>query len=128
MTEEPKVLLVDDEEEFREVLGERLARRGVAVTDAGSGEEALAALATGPVDVVILDVRMPGLGGIETLRRIKQAYPSVEVIMLSGVADVDTAVAGLDLGAFDYMVKPVDIEELMYRLEDAHRSGALRAR
>lgn len=125
MTTGIRVLLVDDEQEFREVLSERLAQRGVEVSDAASGEQALAKLAARPVDVVVLDVRMPGLGGVATLRRIKQEHPGVEVIMLSGVADVDVAVAGLDLGAFDYMVKPVDIEELVHRLEDAQRSRVL---
>jgi CheY-like chemotaxis protein len=120
------VLVVDDEEDYLETLVERLRHRELDTTPAADGEEALEKLAGGArVDVVVLDVGLPGLGGLEVLERIKQLYPTIQVLMLSGHADVKLAVRGMDLGAFDYMVKPVQIEELVYRIEDAYQTKLL---
>jgi len=119
MTETPTVLFVDDEEEYLNTLLKRMRKRHVDASGAGSGEEALAHLAHYPADVVVLDVRMPGMDGIETLRKIKAKAPLTEVIMLTGHASLEVAREGMELGAFDYLMKPVDIDELLYKLEDA---------
>ena len=118
-------LLVDDEAEFLETLTKRMKKRGVSVSGVNSGEEALAALNKNPADVVVLDVRMPGMDGIETLRKIKNRYPLIEVIMLTGHARVEVAVEGMELGAFDYLMKPMDIDELMFKLQDAYKKKSL---
>ena len=119
------VLLVDDEIDFLQTLIKRLKKRGLDVHDAASGEEALEMIACTPVDVVVLDVRMPGMDGIETLREIKKIDPLAEVIMLTGHASVEVAISGMALGAFDYLMKPMDIDELVYKLQDAYRQRAL---
>jgi len=119
------VLLVDDELEFLETLMKRLKKRNLAVQGAKSGEDALEILAQENVDVVVLDVRMPGMDGIETLRAIKKRYPLVEVIMLTGHANMEVAIEGMELGAFDYLMKPMNIDELLYKLQDAHQKKSL---
>ena len=119
------MLLVDDEVEFLETLVKRMKKRGVHVSGAKSGEEALAFLSKNPVDVVVLDVKMPGMDGIETLRSIKKRHPLVEVIMLTGHASVEVAIQGMELGAFDYLMKPIDIDELLYKIQDACQKKAL---
>lgn len=116
------VLLVDDEEEFLETLVKRMKKRNVNATGVKSGEEALELLDQHPVDVVVLDVRMPGMDGIEALKEIKTRHPLIEVIMLTGHASVEVAVQGMELGAFDYLMKPIDIDELLYKVEDAHKN------
>ena len=116
---EIKVLLVDDEHDFLMPLKKRLDRRGLDVAIAGSGEEALHALEGRPVDVVVLDVKMPGMDGLEALRLIKRRWPLTEVIMLSGHANIEVAIRGMEMGAFDYLMKPVELDELRYKLEDA---------
>jgi DNA-binding response OmpR family regulator len=120
------VLLVDDEAEYRELLAKRLKKRGVEVYTAADGSEALRLLSTEPVDVVVLDVRMPGMSGTETLAEIKKLSPLVEVIMLTGHAQLEVALEGMRLGAFDYLLKPVGIDELWARLEEAHRRKVIR--
>jgi len=120
-----KVLLVDDEVEFLQTVTKRLERRKLSVTAAHSGEEALQQLEGTGADVVVLDVRMPGLDGIETLRRIKSAHPLVEVIMLTGHASVEAAIEGMELGAFDYLMKPVEFDELLYKIQDAHKKKSI---
>jgi len=119
------VLLVDDEVEFLETLTKRMQKRNVNVTTAGNGEAALDLLDRDPVDVVVLDVKMPGMDGIETLRQMKKRHPLVEVIMLTGHANVEVAIQGMELGAFDYLMKPMDIDELLYKLEDAQKKKAI---
>lgn len=124
-----KVLLVDDEQDFRETLAKRLARRGIEAETAPGGAEALARLAGAPeIDAVVLDVKMPGMDGIEALKHIAASHPGVAVLMLSGHAHVETAMKGLELGAFDYLMKPVDIEELVFKLQDACEHKALKGR
>ena len=120
-----KLLLVDDESDFRNTLFKRLQRRDVDVHGVVSGETALAWLATEDADVVILDVRMPGMDGIETLRRIKSRHPLVEVIMLTGHASMEAAIQGMEIGAFDYLMKPMDMDELLYKTQDAFKKKRL---
>ncbi len=115
-----QVLLVDDEAEFLETLIKRMRKRKVNIAGVISGEAALSALEDNPVDVVVMDVRMPGMDGIRTLREIKNRYPLIEVIMLTGHANLEAAVEGMELGAFDYLMKPMDIDELLYKIEDAY--------
>jgi len=115
------LLLVDDEEDFLETLLKRMKKRKVNVTGVKSGEEALEWLDQDPADVVVLDVKMPGMDGIQALREIKTRYPLVEVIMLTGHANVEVAIQGMELGAFDYLMKPMDIDELLYKVQDAYK-------
>jgi DNA-binding NtrC family response regulator len=119
--DEFNVLLVDDEAEFVETLVKRLRKRKVNTAAVGSGEEALETLKEMPIDVVVLDVKMPGMDGIETLRKIKKINPLIEVIMLTGHANMEVAIEGMELGAFDYLMKPMDIDELLYKLQDAYK-------
>jgi DNA-binding NtrC family response regulator len=121
------VLLVDDEAEFLDTLVKRIKKRDVNVTGVESGEKALAFLGEQAVDVVVLDVRMPGMDGIETLRELKKRHPLVEVIMLTGHASLEVAIEGMELGAFDYLMKPIDIDELLYKLEDAYKKRTIQA-
>lgn len=114
-----KALLVDDEESFRKTLCKRLTRRGMTVEQAGSGEEALELLKSYQPDVILLDVKMPGMDGLTALHKIKEINPLVEVVMLTGHASMEIAIRGMELGAFDYLMKPVEFEELLYKLEDA---------
>jgi DNA-binding NtrC family response regulator len=116
-----KVMLVDDEKDFLDTLCKRLTKRKLDVTSANSGREAIAKIQEFPVDVVVLDVRMPGMNGIETLKEIKKIKPSVEVIMLTAHADVQVAIEGMELGAFDYLMKPMEIDDLLYKLQDAYK-------
>ena len=115
----PFVLLVDDEVPFVETMSKRLSKRQLMVLPAYTGREALEKLGKNAVDVVILDVKMPGMDGIQTLRQIKQTFPLVEVIMLTGHATIETAVEGMRLGAFDYLMKPCEIEELLAKVGEA---------
>jgi DNA-binding NtrC family response regulator len=115
-----KVLLVDDEAPFVEALAKRLDKRGLEVILAYSASEALQKLEeVSHIDVVVLDVKMPGMDGIEALKHIKTSYPMVEVIMLTGHATVETAIDGMKLGALDYLMKPCDMEVLMAKVQDA---------
>ncbi|MCF8034913.1 MAG: response regulator [Desulfarculaceae bacterium] len=119
------VLLVDDEEAFREALARRLARKGLSVVTAPGGVPALERLSGPPVDVVVLDVKMPDLDGLSVLAQIKQAWPLTEVIMLSGHADLPTSITGLENGAFDYMLKPTPLDELLDKIRDAWEKKAV---
>jgi DNA-binding NtrC family response regulator len=116
---EYRVLLVDDEEEFVSALSERLMLRGIEVESALNGEEALASLVDKEFEVVILDVMMPGLGGLEVLRQIKSTHPNTEVILLTGHGSTREGIEGMRLGAFDYLIKPVDIEEMLAKMKEA---------
>jgi DNA-binding NtrC family response regulator len=119
MTTTPQVLVVDDEERFRLTLAKLLTVRGLEVTTLGSGQEALEALRQGPFDVIVLDVRMPGMNGIETLAEIKKINPLIEVIILTGHASVDAAVDIMKLGGYDYLLKPCSLEELTDKIDAA---------
>ena len=120
-----RVLLVDDEAEVLETLLKRIKKRNVEVQGVHSGEEAIAFLDSQGVDVVVLDVRMPGIDGIQTLRTLKRQHPLTEVIMLTGHASLEVAIEGMELGAFDYMMKPVDIDELLYKIQDAFKKRVI---
>lgn len=113
------ILIVDDERDFVEMLTLRLEDRGHRVRAAFDGDAGLAALTEAECDVVILDIRMPGMDGISVLKTIKSAHPVVEVILLTGHGTIDTAVDGLKSGAFDYVQKPARFEELLEKLEAA---------
>jgi DNA-binding NtrC family response regulator len=121
------ILLVDDEIPFVETMAKRLSKRGIDILSAFSGQGALQLLAAGShVDIVVLDVKMPGMGGLETLAEIKRRYPALEVILLTGHSTVDTAVRGMRLGAFDYLTKPCELEALMEKIKDAAKAGSQR--
>ena len=116
----PFVMLVDDEVPFVETMTKRLEKRELAIITAFGGQEALETLSKHQnLDVVILDVKMPGMDGIETLQKIKKRFPLIEVIMLTGHATVESAIEGMKLGAYDYLMKPCDIEQLMDKVEKA---------
>jgi DNA-binding NtrC family response regulator len=115
-----KVLLVDDEDIFREATARQLAVRGFAVQTANCGEAALELVRNDPPEVVVLDQEMPGMHGSETFINIKRINPLVEVIMLTGNTSVDNAIELMQQGTFDYLMKPINIDELLYKIEDAH--------
>lgn len=133
-----RVLIVDDEQGFRETLAKRLGKRGAVVSQAGDGEQALAALDRESVDVVLLDVNMPGLSGLEVLGRIRSDHPNTEVILVTGQASTRDGVTGIKAGAFDYLTKPIEIEQLiekirhafdkLVRVEEQAREAEFRAR
>jgi DNA-binding NtrC family response regulator len=115
-----KLLLVDDEKGFLDALAKRLEKRELNVCAVYSGKNALSELENNKsLEVVVLDVKMPGMDGIETLVEIKKRFPLVEVIMLTGHATVETAIDGMKLGAFDYLMKPCDIDALVGKVNDA---------
>ena len=114
------VLLVDDEVPFVEAMSRRLKKRDISIVTSFSGHEALDVLEKDrSVEVAILDVKMPGMDGIETLGEIRKRFPLVEVIMLTGHATVETGIEGMKLGAFDYLMKPCDMDVLMDKLKEA---------
>jgi DNA-binding NtrC family response regulator len=116
------ILLVDDEVPFVEAMTRRMAKRGYNVVTAFSGQEALEELASKEgrkIEAVILDVKMPGMNGLETLVAIKREYPLMEVIMLTGHATVESAIEGMKMGAYDYLMKPCDIEVLSSKLNES---------
>jgi len=120
------ILLVDDEVGFVESLTKRLKIRQFDVHQAFDAETALQILADNPtIDVVVLDVKMPGTDGLTAIKSIKRRYPLVEVILLSGHANLETSVGGMALGAFDYLLKPVRLDELVYKVEDAYHKKTL---
>lgn len=113
------MLLVDDEAAFVDLLAKRLRNRGMEASCVYNGSDAIELLSgDSGVDVVVLDMKMPGMDGMETLREIKRLRPELEVIMLTGHATLDSAVEGLKMDAFDYMTKPIDIELLVKKLRE----------
>jgi DNA-binding NtrC family response regulator len=118
-----RILVVDDEIDFLETIIKRLEKRDLNVTGVESGEKAIQLLKDQMFDVVLLDVKMPGgMDGIETLREIKNLKPLTEVVLLTGHASVETSIEGMKLGAFDYLLKPIKLEELLMKLAAAfHR-------
>jgi len=119
MMKELKILIVDDEERFLATTKKLLSKNGYEALTAQSGKDALELIERHMIHVVILDVKMPVMDGIETLREIKKRFPLVEVIMLTGHATVESAVDGLKSGATDYLMKPTDVEELIKKAEEA---------
>ncbi len=114
-----RVLVIDDEPDFLETIVKRLRKRQLEVEGLGGGKEAISVLQEQSFDVVILDVRMPGMDGIETLKEIKKKSPLTEVIMLTGHGSVESGIQGMQLGAFDYVIKPADFEELFEKINQA---------
>ena len=114
-----RILIVDDESGFREALTRRLEKRGAVVTQAAGGEAALASLDREPVDVVLLDVRMPDMDGLSVLERIRNEHPDTEVILITGNVSTSEGVAGIKAGAFDYLTKPIEIEHLVGKIRQA---------
>jgi len=113
------LMLVDDEERYLLTTAKLMEKKGIDVLTAQSGEQALDLLKTHDVHVVILDIKMPGMDGFKTLRAIKTLYPPVEVIFLTGHATMDSAIEGLQFGAFDYVMKPADIEDILAKAYEA---------
>lgn len=121
------ILIVDDEADFRETLKKRFTYRKLQVQVAESGPQAVELLQAGGVEVVILDVRMPGgMDGLQVLREIRSRHPDVEVILLTGHASIESGVQGMSLGAFDYMLKPVDFDALLDKVRQAAQHRQLR--
>jgi DNA-binding NtrC family response regulator len=114
-----RVLLIDDEVPYTEALAKRLGRRGLSVMTAGGGARAIEIMAANVFDVVLLDIKMAGMDGINTLSAIKRNHPEVEVVMLTAHADTDIVISSLAMGAFDYLLKPANVEELVRKIEDA---------
>lgn len=114
-----KVLLVDDEEEFVTTLAERLQLREIETVIATDGDDALRIISTERPPVVVLDVMMPGIGGLDVLQQIKMSHPQIQVILLTGRGSTNDGIKGMRLGAFDYMMKPVKIEELIQKMNEA---------
>ncbi len=122
---EIKVLVVDDESDFVELFIKRFTRRGFSVLGAGGGAEALTLLKGVAVDVVVLDVKMPGMDGLETLKEIKKRHPTVQVILLTGHGSVKSGIEGMSYGAYDYVLKPFSLDDLVERIQSAYHRRAL---
>lgn len=120
-----KVLLVDDEEEFIATLGQRLDARNLKVTATTTGAKAIEIVDNQDFDVIILDLAMPGMGGLEVLKRIKSGHPEAEIIMLTGHGSIETGIEAMKYGAEDFLEKPVDIQELLGKIKDARQKKAL---
>ncbi len=114
-----KVLLVDDEEDFLESLSKRLETRGLKVKGATKGEDAVQMVDEEDFDAIVLDLAMPGMDGLETLKKIREKHPEMEIIMLTGNASIKTSVEAMKLGAEDYLEKPFDINELLEKISEA---------
>ena len=116
------MMIIDDEKDFSSTLAERLDIRGFETKTADDAENALLLLKSGwPVDVVILDLLMPGIDGLTTLSMIKKQAPLIEVIMLTGHGSASSGIEGMKRGLFDYLIKPVDIDELVTKINEAAR-------
>lgn len=116
----PKIMLVDDETSFTKTMGKRLGKRNIETLAASSGKECLEKLkANQNLDVIVLDVKMPGMDGIETLKEIRMLSPLTEVILLTGNASIESGIQGMKLGAYDYLMKPCDIDELVTKIREA---------
>ncbi len=118
--EKISLLIVDDEERFLSTTRKLLEKKGIHTFTANSGSAGYEVLESNPVDVVVLDVKMPGMSGMGVLKRIRKDFPEVEVIMLTGHATVQTAVGGIKYGAFDYLMKPCDIDVLEAKIREAY--------
>lgn len=115
-----RVLFVDDDEDFRKAITNRLAKRGIVPEQATNGEECMSSLEKKPADVVVLDAKMSAMNGIEVLQQIKEKHPGTEVILLASHASIRDSVEGIKSGAFDYLIKPLELEYLVSKIEQAH--------
>ncbi|MBD3219168.1 MAG: response regulator [candidate division Zixibacteria bacterium] len=122
MADKIKLLICDDEVKFLESIAERLELRGFDVTKATSGKDAVEAARTGGFDLAILDLKMPGMNGIEVLEILKKEHKYLEVIILTGHGSIDSAVESTKLGAFSYLSKPYDLDDLLKSLKDAYET------
>jgi len=120
------MLLVDDEDDFRTTLANRLKLRKIDITDVASGSEAIELVRQKSFDVAIIDVKMPGIDGIETLKQIKQLQPDIEIVMLTGHASIESGMEAMKLGAYDYVMKPCDIDELLIKTGEAYQNKLLK--
>ena len=120
-----RLLLVDDEPDFKEVMLKHLSRRGIRLSVAECCLDALDELDTAPADVVIMDMHMPGENGIQCLRKVKERWPLTEVIILTGHASVQSGIEGMQSGAFDYCIKPIDVRELLEKVELAAQKALI---
>ncbi|EKO38183.1 MAG: response regulator (CheY-like receiver, AAA-type ATPase and DNA-binding domain containing protein) [Solidesulfovibrio magneticus str. Maddingley MBC34] len=121
--EDVNILLVDDEREFTATLAERMELRGLTVRCVYSGEEALKEIGADKPDVVVMDVMMPGLKGLDILRHIKATNPEIQVILLTGQAGTRDGMEGMKLGAFDYLLKPLELDALLGKIAEAAAIG-----
>ena len=128
MSSKPKVLIVDDEERFRTTLHKLLAVRQIEAAHVGSAKEAFSEIANNDYDVILLDVKMPEMDGIQALGRIKRENPQIEVIILTGHASVDAAVEIMKLGGYEYLLKPCAIDELVGKIESAWERKLIRGK
>jgi DNA-binding NtrC family response regulator len=120
----PRILVVDDEQAFAESLAERLELRGYDATTVFNGTDAVAKVSEANYDVVILDVFMPDKGGLEVLKEIKAIKPLTEVVMLSGHSEVETAIEGMRAGAYHFLLKPAESDDLLSKIDEAHQRKA----
>jgi DNA-binding NtrC family response regulator len=120
-TKKIKVLVVDNETEFASTLAERLRLRKIETESVYSGEGALTVLSSFIPDVIILDLEMPDMSGLNVLSEVKAIDPTIEVILLTGHGSFEAGITGMELGAFDYIIKPVDLNLLMDKIVDAHK-------
>ena len=125
--EKIKILLVDDEQDVTRILSKRLGRRGYECQAAANGQEAVDAMAQFAFGVIIMDVKMPVMDGMSALQIIHSRWPKTQIILLSGHADMQLAVQAMSEGAFGYLMKPVDIDELLFKIEDAVTQARLEA-
>ena len=116
---EARILLIDDEAQFVATTAKRLRRRGFEVLEANGGPEGLECLGRERVDVVVLDVGMPDMDGIQVLRELRMRHPHVQVLMLTGHGNMEVAISGMAMGAFDYLLKPVELEVLIDKIREA---------
>src|SRR4030066_2038221 len=119
------VLLVDDEEQFLKVLSQRLEGRGIKVDTSTSGEDALKRVEGKDFDAIILDLAMPGISGLETLKRIRSENPDVQIIMLTGHGPVEKGVEAVKAGAVDFLEKPADLNKILEKVAEAKRKRVL---
>ena len=120
-----RLLLVDDEPDFKEVMLKHLSRKGIRLSVADCCLDALDLLDTTPADVVIMDMHMPEVNGIQCLRQVKERWPLTEVIILTGHASVQSGIEGMQSGAFDYCIKPIDVRELLEKVELAAQKALI---
>lgn len=126
MDKKSKIMLVDDELNFLEIMTKFFLRRGIDFTTAGHCMEALDRLGKESFDVIVMDVSMPGLDGLECMTEMKKVQPGLEVIILTGHASLDVGISGMKKGAFDYCLKPVDFDELLEKIILAREKAAKR--
>ncbi len=119
------VLFIDDETVFLETLMKRMKKRNINVTGTDSGKQALVLLNRNPADVVVMNVKNTGMHGLQTLREIKKTDSLIEVIILTGYASLEVAKQGMEFGAFDFLVKPVGIDELLHKIQDAYKQKTI---